>query len=279
MKRLNYLSDERRISSFTFDDNATGNVVIVVESGHDDVIKRNTISIPLEHLDKFIQSYKNVTDTVKFAGLIGWHKYTRLYNIRITSLQCLDGGIGSNGINKIMPYILYKTTNIINGKFYVGVSNGNNPSYKGSGTALLEAIKIYGSKNFKREILEVFDAEETAFHREAEIVNELFVKNRDTYNIKVGGKGGTGQLKTTEHRKKISEKIKENFVNGKVKNNGKNAGRKSAMNNELLISMVDKFGIIDTSKKLNLTYYQCRDRYYRAKTKLKNSWLLDFINL
>lgn len=170
-----------------------------------------------------------------------------------------------------MPYIIYKTTNIINNKFYIGVSNGNNPSYKGSGTALIEAIKIYGSKNFKREILEVFDSEEKAFAREAEIVNESFVKDRNTYNIKVGGKGGTGQLKTADHREKISKKIKENFVNGKVKNNGKNAGRKSAMDNELLISMVDTLGIIDASTKLNLTYYQCRDRYYRAKNKLKNS--------
>lgn len=69
MKRLKYLSDERRISTFTFEDNATGNVVVVVETSQNGVIKHNTISLPIDHLEKFIQEYKSVTETVKFAGL------------------------------------------------------------------------------------------------------------------------------------------------------------------------------------------------------------------
>jgi len=161
-----------------------------------------------------------------------------------------------------MTYILYKTTNLVNGKYYIGVTNGNNPHYKGSGTALLEAIKIYGSKNFKRETLEVFESEVDAFSREEEIVNEDFVKNRDTYNIKVGGKGGHGQLKTEEHRKNISDSIKKKINSGELKSNG---GRKPAMDNDKLFEIVAQFGIKKAAVMLNLTYYQCRDRYYRAK--------------
>ena len=167
-----------------------------------------------------------------------------------------------------MPYILYKTTNILNGKYYVGVSNGNNSSYKGSGTALLEAIRVNGSKSFRRETLETFETAEDAYAREAEIVNDEFVKNRNTYNIKVGGKGGTGQLKTAEHRKNISESIKKNYTLGVVKNNGKNGGRKPAMNLDLLIENVEKFGVKGAAIHLGLDYFQCRDRYYRAKKKL-----------
>ena len=156
-------------------------------------------------------------------------------------------------------YILYKTTNTVNGKYYVGVSNGNNPSYKGSGTALKKAIKQYGSKNFLREILESFDTEAEAFAREAEVVNEAFVSNRNTYNIKVGGKGGTGQLKTEEHKEKIRQARKKQTNN--------NGGRKPAMDTKLLFEYVDKYGIRGAAEKLDLTFHQCKGRYYRAKNK------------
>jgi len=55
-------------------------------------------------------------------------------------------------------YIIYKTTNLINGKIYIGqhlVKNEINldPWYLGSGTFLFKAIKKYGRDNFKREVL------------------------------------------------------------------------------------------------------------------------------
>lgn len=45
-------------------------------------------------------------------------------------------------------YTVYKTTNIINGKYYIGVHKTTNPndSYLGSGKAIKEAIKKYGKK-------------------------------------------------------------------------------------------------------------------------------------
>jgi type I site-specific restriction-modification system R (restriction) subunit len=164
-----------------------------------------------------------------------------------------------------MSYILYKTTNLINGKIYVGVSNGNNSLYKGSGTALIKAIKKYGNQNFKREILETFDNEYAAYSREAEVVNSEFIANPNTYNIKVGGKGGIGQLKTDTHKKNISQHIREKYANNEI---SRNAGRKTAMNNDVLFEYVSQYGIKEAAKKLNLSYYQCRDRYYRAKNQL-----------
>ena len=156
-------------------------------------------------------------------------------------------------------YILYKTTNIITGKYYVGVSNNNDKYYKGSGTALLNAIKQYGSKNFIRETLETFETEKDAFAKEAEVVNEDFVKDRNTYNIKVGGKGGTGQKKSEEHKQKIRE--------ARAKQTNNNGGRKPAMDTHFLIKQVELYGIKGAAKNLDLTYYQCRDRYYRVINK------------
>ena len=49
-------------------------------------------------------------------------------------------------------FILYKTTNLINGKSYIGIhkTNNLNDGYLGSGFAITEAIEKYGKDNFKR---------------------------------------------------------------------------------------------------------------------------------
>lgn len=54
-----------------------------------------------------------------------------------------------------MIYCLYQTTNLVNGKIYVGIhqSQSLDDAYLGSGKLLKAAIKKYGRKNFKREIL------------------------------------------------------------------------------------------------------------------------------
>jgi hypothetical protein len=54
---------------------------------------------------------------------------------------------------------VYLTTNLLNGKQYVGSHEGyENDSYLGSGTYISRAVKKYGKENFKREILEVCDS-------------------------------------------------------------------------------------------------------------------------
>ena len=86
-------------------------------------------------------------------------------------------------------YYIYKTTNTINGKYYVGFHKTNNPndSYLGSGSKLIEAINKYGIENFKKEILFEYDNIEEAEAKEREIVNIDFVNDRNTYNVSIGG--------------------------------------------------------------------------------------------
>jgi hypothetical protein len=92
-----------------------------------------------------------------------------------------------------MHYILYKTTNTISGRFYIGVheTDNLNDGYLGSGEYLKNAIKKYGVENFTCVILETYEDKKFAFEEENEIVNETFIRRLDTYNLRVGG-GGFG---------------------------------------------------------------------------------------
>lgn len=45
--------------------------------------------------------------------------------------------------------IIYKTTNLVNGKIYVGQTTRDDENYLGSGSVLLQAVKKYGRKKFQ----------------------------------------------------------------------------------------------------------------------------------
>jgi hypothetical protein len=93
---------------------------------------------------------------------------------------------------QIMFYIIYKITNTINRKIYIGKHQTKdlNDGYMGSGKHLKHSIDKYGIDNFKKEVLFIFENENDMNAKEAEIVNGEFVLREDTYNICVGGQGG-----------------------------------------------------------------------------------------
>lgn len=87
-----------------------------------------------------------------------------------------------------MFYTIYKITNTVNKKTYIGKHQTKNldDDYYGSGKLLKRAIKKYGKKNFSKEILHVFDNEEEMNSKEKELVEVSDI----TYNLCEGGKGG-----------------------------------------------------------------------------------------
>ena len=88
-------------------------------------------------------------------------------------------------------FIVYKTVNTINGKFYIGVhcthKNKENGFYFGSGKALKSALKKYGKENFIRYTLFEFETLQEALEKEKNIVTEEFVNEDNNYNLTVGG--------------------------------------------------------------------------------------------
>ena len=109
-----------------------------------------------------------------------------------------------------MFYYLYKITNLVNDKIYIGVHKtaNLNDQYMGSGKVLSAAIKKYGMDNFKKEILEFFSSEKEMFLREKEVVTEDFILREDTYNLRRGGSGGFDYInKDKELIRKRNKKV------------------------------------------------------------------------
>jgi hypothetical protein len=90
-------------------------------------------------------------------------------------------------------YCVYKITNLINSKIYIGIHVTSNldDGYMGSGSLIKHAIKKYGKVNFIRENLAIFDNKEDMLKMETEIVNSSFIQSNSTYNICEGGSGGS----------------------------------------------------------------------------------------
>lgn len=91
-----------------------------------------------------------------------------------------------------MYYTVYQITNKISGRSYIGMHQTTNldDDYMGSGTILRRHYKKYGTDNFEKEILHIFDTKEEMANKEAELVNEDWVNDPNTYNLKMGGEGG-----------------------------------------------------------------------------------------
>lgn len=113
-------------------------------------------------------------------------------------------------------YYIYKTTNVVTGKYYYGMHSTDNleDGYYGSGRRLRYSINKYGEKNHNVEIIEHVDNREKLIEREKEIVNLNEIAKEDCMNIMVGGNGG---FISEEHQRKRAT-IANKKLNNKLKN-------------------------------------------------------------
>lgn len=86
---------------------------------------------------------------------------------------------------------IYKITNLINSKIYIGKDTTDNELYYGSGKLIKRSIKKYGIENFKKEIIEECSDYQLLSEREIYWIEYYNSNNlKIGYNISKGGDGG-----------------------------------------------------------------------------------------
>ena len=81
--------------------------------------------------------------------------------------------------NKIKYHFLYKTTNLINNKYYYGMHSTYklDDGYLGSGKILRYSIRKYGKENFVIEIIEFYSSREELVEAEIKLITEAELKH------------------------------------------------------------------------------------------------------
>jgi len=130
--------------------------------------------------------------------------------------------------------IIYKTTNLLNGKSYIGQHSTDNinDNYLGSGSELIKDIKKYGKDNFQKIIIEHCEDWKELNEKEKYWIIKHGTKTPNGYNILDGGdsfpilfgeKNGFYGKKHSEETKKI---LKEKRMGKEPWNKGKKGVQK-----------------------------------------------------
>jgi group I intron endonuclease len=107
---------------------------------------------------------------------------------------------------------IYKITNKINQKIYIGKHASKRKNYWGSGKKIKLAIKKYGKENFNKEIIETCDDEEQLSNREVFWIKFFDARNElKGYNITEGGEGNSTICNGYWLNKNLSDKHRKNI--------------------------------------------------------------------
>ena len=114
--------------------------------------------------------------------------------------------------NNIYGYI-YKTTNLINGKIYIGQKKSTKfleNSYFGSGVRLKEAIKKYGEENFSVELIEYCTNQKELDNKEVYYIKEFNSMDKEVgYNL---CRGGHSYRYFSKSKEEISKKRNQTMI-------------------------------------------------------------------
>ncbi len=198
-------------------------------------------------------------------------------------------------------HYLYKTTNMINGKYYYGMhsTSNMNDEYLGSGKRLRYSIRKYGKENFKLEVLQFFESRDELIEAEKLLITDDIINEINCMNLMKGGRGGFPKEIQEIGRKKAIEKLKylkDNDIEW-VKNRKLiycKANKQSIQNGNRKIKIIDwtgrkhkdetkeKIGKTNSIKqqgKNNSQYGTCWITKDNINKKIKKEQLESFIDL
>lgn len=133
---------------------------------------------------------------------------------------------------------IYKTTNTVNGKIYIGQRKSSiflAEDYLGSGVRLHSAIKHYGQDKFKVELVDTAESREELNQKEIHYISAFDARNPEVgYNLTIGGDGAVGNdpwnkgltkeqdprlIQTESEKLKRAESLKKAYKEGRHKIN------------------------------------------------------------
>jgi len=130
---------------------------------------------------------------------------------------------------------IYITTNLINGKKYIGQKKSEvflHEKYLGSGKILKQAIEFYGRENFKVEMLCECQSKEELDEMEQYYIKFYYAQTSNRfYNICKGGEAGPGGPRFKGH--KHSEVTKQKMSEGRTGSKNSNYGNHWTQSEEL----------------------------------------------
>lgn len=179
-------------------------------------------------------------------------------------------------------YTIYKITNKINGKFYIGkhITDNLNDEYMGSGKLIRKAIEKYGKDNFTKEIIQICNTEHDMNVLESVLID---LDNKQSYNLQPGGKGGwnyineMGLSNTEELKKQKSIKMNEYWTEERRIEKSENmiAYNKDHGTERYTEELKKRYSnkeYIDNHKKIMTTINQSEAKRKDAGQKIKDLW-------
>lgn len=103
--------------------------------------------------------------------------------------------------------IIYKTTNLINGKIYIGKDSDNCKNYLGGGSILNLAIKKHGKENFKKETLRVCKSQ-----KELDIFEKIFIRRFNSIDKNIGYNILSGGGESPTKNKEVANRMRQTKI-------------------------------------------------------------------
>jgi len=106
---------------------------------------------------------------------------------------------------------IYKVTNLLNGKIYIGQTHFKRENYLGSGNLISQAVEKYGPENFVKEYIDEASTQEELDEKEKYWIKCLDSQNKEIgYNIAEGG--WNCFTMNDEIKEKISHTLKGKYI-------------------------------------------------------------------
>lgn len=174
---------------------------------------------------------------------------------------------------------IYKITNLIDNKIYIGKSTRCSKwyleHYYGSGIIIKQAIQKYGKQNFKKEILEFinFEDETELDLKECYYIGLYHSTDYNIgYNRSIGGEGAAGKILSEETKLRISQSNKnkpksaQHILNMRISQFSRNYTVFEEDGTEyyyfgLIDDLCKNYGI---TNKDELRFYSKRDIFYKS---------------